>query len=649
MDTTTEQARQRLKEVFEELDRLSRSDDLPNQVIPAILQATRRALDAAGGCAWMPKDSANQTFQPIGIVGDARDLVLEAGENGPAPRTPVLGAVRKAFHDDKPVVVGPEQNEFEGTPLHDRTQLFVPVHAIGRPMALLHMVLDRQVDPKTYREHVGVCQEGTRALGTYLGKRQNTLLQKDTASQAALLRVVHHLMKFRDPKVVAHELANRARPLLEAQRVAVVGLWSRSQPVAFSDAVHLNQRAVLVRTAQLLAEVARDRNAPLSYTRDQALHGEDEPVRPLLDDLFRLSNAEAVSLVPIVERGEVLGVLLAEHATRDEVGTRSPYQQELARQAGPILDGAIAWHRRPLRRTSDLLAWVRDRPAMALARAGVAVGIVATLVVVLFFVPVPLNIHADARLSPVNLRTVAAPVGQEIQRVLVESGESVEKGDPLLELDSSALEMKRSQTRSAIAKQKVRLDAARAEGKDAAIRRAELEIRRLRLKEQRLSRKIARCEIQSPMAGVVLDDRPKRLEGQTVQKGKELLRIGDLESFELVMEVQEEDLALLERAVERHKGKADGVRVEFLSRAWPNKTLTGEAPSFSSLSPTSVPSESKRQHIFEVRVPIDLDQIQPKFAMANPSGRAKLHVGQSSLAYRIGRGPWRFLKMTLMF
>lgn len=643
MTLTADQLQQFVRQALEQLEQLSRSDQPPAQVIPQMLQVLTRVTEGRGAVVWMPADAQSQSFQPVGIVGEAASMALDAEHN---PLTPVADGINRAWSESAPIAASPNQVEFQDTPLHQSTQFYVPIEAMGGKAGVLHLINSGELDPKSYRQYVGFTRQAAHAIGNYLGKRKGERLQIDTSAYTAILRAVHQMVRITEPDQLMHELANLTRPLIEAQRVAAVGFRRGGRrDVAFSDAIDTNRRAVLVRTVEMLAQHCREREVSLSFTRDQQLHGEDESLRPLLNDLFSLSNAQAVCMTPIQHNERTLGVLIVEYADPEQVGKRSPYQQELAHQAGPILDQAMAWHTRPLRRTSNAISRLRRRPVAAVGKTVAALAVAAAVIFGLFFVPVPLYVHADAQLQPARQAMVSAPMDGRILEVLVESGERVEEGEVLIRLNKSHLQLRMAEIEKAIAQKRVQLDAARSAGRLADVRAAQLAIEKLKIRQERIERKIARSSITSPIDGVVLTRHPQRLEGMSVKQGRELLRIGDLSQFNLVMEVPEQEIALLAHSL----AHGDAIEVTFLSRLWPRMEQTTRITDFSAFAPTSTPDRAGTGYAFDVTVPIDLQGVNRKLALANPSGRAKLHAGEGSIAYRYGRDAWQFIKMTLLF
>lgn len=645
MTPTADQVQQLVQQALRRFEQLVVSDRPTGEVLQSMVQTLAQPTGASGVLAYMPTDRSGQQFMVTARYGDSSPLALDgSGQLTP----PVAEAVRSAMQQAKPVVVSPEQESFLGTDLSDATQFYIPIDAVGRVMGAVHLILPGGLDPKVYRQYIAFAQQGARSAGMYLARRQSEVLQQDAASGHTLLKLTRQLLPLEKPVDVIHELANQARPALEAQRVAVIGYpKGKRDPglVRFSDAVDTNRKAVLVRSVQMLAEAVREREAPMTFTRQQELADEDEPLAPLLEELWNLGNAQAVSLMPLRGEREVVGVMVAEFGRTDQASQKASTQQELCQQTGPILARTIELHRRPLRRTSSLLAKVKDRPVPALVRAVIVAAVVATLVKLLAFTPVPIHVRGDARLEPAQMAVMSAPHAAQVEQVLVETGDEVEEGQLVARMDASDLRLQLAETNKSIEEQWVRLRSARSQNKQSQVRAAQLRIDQLEIRRQRLQRDLEQAEVRSMIAGTVLTEAPRRLEGQTVREGDTLIETADLSEFELVVDLREEDVALVERALSEGRE----VPLSFLSRPWPNQVQHARITNLKSISPTSAPDQQSQQHLFKVRVAVELEGLSPRLVMANPSGRAKLHVGEGSVLYRYGRRVWHFLRMTLLF
>lgn len=640
MSQTAEHLQQMVQQALAEFERLASSDQPPTPVLQQMLSTLVRVLGCSGGAVWMTTDNTFRNFKPVVQAGQKAALITSAAEAD----NPVQQVVARAAAENKPIAVSPEQGEFAGSPLQALTQFYIPIDALGRVAGVIHLLAVPELDPKVYRQYVTFAQHGARAAAVYLAKRQSQVLKDDAASHGSIVKLMQKLLTLHRPADVAHELANHGRQLLEARRVAVVGYWRRKPHSEFSNTIEVNRRAVLVQAVEELAEHVRQREVPMSFARDQKLDGEDEALAPLLGQLWEKGEAGAVCMTPLRSGETIVGVMIAEYDDAADAGRRGTVQQELCQQAGPVLDQAVRWHTRPLRRTSNALDSIRRRPFAKLMRTVVTMALVAAIVYVLFFMPFYMNVTANARLEPAHLAAITAPHAGRVLKIHVDTGQNVAAGDVLISLDDTDLQLERAETLKAIDGTRVELEAARRAADLSKMRTTELRIEQLQLSLQTVERQIERCSIRALIDGVVLDETPEHWIGATVSEGHVLLTLGDLKGFELTIEVPEGDLMLVEQALRSDTA----VPVDFLSHAWPDLTQHATITDLSSLSPTTRVSEYNQQaQVFRISVPVELEGLAPQLVLANPTGRAKLQLPDRSIAYRWGRGVWHFGRMTL--
>lgn len=642
MSQTADQVQRLVQQALGEFEQQMSSDEKPSSVLTKMMETLLRTTQGVGAVAWMFKDPEHPEFTSVAQVGPASPLVFD-----PEGRiqTPVREVLQQSASQGKPIIVAPDQPDFQKTDLHNTCQFIVPIDAMGRTLGVVQLIHTKDLDPKVYRQFVMFTQQASRAAGLYLARRQSNVLREDLDAATRMLKMSHQLVKVSTPEDLIHELANLARNALKAQRMSAVGYWRNKTEVAFSDTIEVNRKAVVVRTVELLAEVVRDRRVPMVFLRDQELEPEEQSLLPLLEDLYSHGAAEAIVLTPLMVDKKVVGVLIGEYDDAEEASARSATQSEVAGQAAPLLNQVVEWRYRPLRRTSDLLASIRRRPMSSMGKVAVAVAIVWFVIHVLFFVPMPVSVFGEARLEPAKLALITAPEAGRISDVKIVNGEAVERGQVLATMDDIDLKLELAEIVQKISGERVELEASRREGDRPKLQASQLRIEQYQLQKQSLERKIERAQVRTPIGGVVLDDRPQRLIDRTVAQGDELMSVADLTEFELVIDLHEEDLAAVEEAI--RDGKE--VEVSFLSRPWPDLVQHAKVTNIEQLSPTSRPDEYQKQHVFRIIVPIELEGLSPQLVLANPTGRAKLITPPRSIAYGVFGGVWRFLKMTLFF
>lgn len=641
MTSSTDQVQQLVQNALKQFENIVQSQDPPTKVLNQLIQTIATATEAIGAIAWMPTDASMQAFAPMAKIGDAAPFAFTPDAQ-PLPQ--VTQIIQRAIQGTKTVVVTPQQDEFTGTPLHGSTQFYIQIQAVGRILGVIHIINSPHLDPQAYQQYAAFIQQGAQAVGAYLMQRQSRILKEDFDGQGQLLAITRHLLKLDNPQDVIHELATQARPLLEAQRVGAVSFTKKNPLSAFSDTIDINSKAVVVRAYEMLAQAVQQRQAPMAFTKNQPLEGEDHELEPLLNQAFELGNAQALSMTPIRHDNLIIGALIAEYDSPDTASRHASNQQELSLQAGAILHHAAIANTRPLRKTSNVIASIAKHPASSLLKTAIALAIFAAIIYGLFFVPIAMPIRGDARLEPSRLAMITAPHPGVIQNVLVKTNDLVKKDQILFQMEDTDFKLSYNEEDLANKSEAINADEAIRQLNSPAALSSNLKIQQGNIRKESLQRRIDRSKIRSLIDGVVLTESLEQLEGRTVAQGDSLLTVADLSRFDLIMEVAEHDLLLIEQSLQ------DGpLPVTFLLRAWDEIPQTATITNIKSIAPTSTPNKDQTLHVYQITIDIELQGMPTQFILANPTGRARIETQPRSIAYRYGRGVWRFLKMTILF
>ena len=647
MSSTADQIQQMVQQALRRFDELASSEMPLSQVVTEMADLVCRTVAGLGTVVWLPTDKEATRYRAVARAGHLASITI-GEESGPIPQTETV--IRQTLREGKAAVISPDQAEFAGTELQRTTQFMLPIDASGRFSGVMHLICTAELDPKQYRQYAAFAQQAARSLGVYLANRQTKLLRSDAASAEQILRLTRRLSETRKPADAVHELATQARQLLEASRVSAVGFWKGSSHPAFSDTPQINQRAVLVRTVQMLADTVRQRQVPMTFVRDEQLREEDLSLAPLLTELWNLGGGNVISMMPIRSDDQtIIGVLIAEYPSPEEAGRRLATQQALCQNAGPLLKHIIEWHFRPLRRTSNVLAAVHAKPIASAVKLAIALTVIAAAVWALFFMPVPVHVWADARLEPAAMQSITAPMTGRVDRVLVSTGEVIEAGQALIQLDTTDLLFEQAEALAEQQEAQLTLNTVMASQdkpeKPAEVRGAHLRLEYASARLAHIEYKIQQATITAQIDGVILTERPERLEAMTTNEGDDLLTIADLSRYDLTLEIAEDDLAVLQDSL-IDTGPSE---VSYIIRPWPDLTQRAVVTNTREIWPTSVPNESQTQHVFRIIVPVEPEQLPLNMDMANLTGRAKIETQPRSVAFKYGRNVWRFIKLTLLF
>lgn len=255
------------------------------------------------------------------------------------------------------------------------------------------------------------------------------------------------------------------------------------------------------------------------------------------------------------------------------------------------------------------------------ARAGAAV---ALLLALLFVVPLPLGTHTQGVVWPGERAQLRAGAPGFVTRLLVEPGSEVEPGQPLIEIESPALESERAVARARVEELRARLHAERYSERAAA----EQTERELAVAEAALARSLERDAERTLRAGArgrFLVAGGEDWTGRFVRQGELLgwVLADQLDTVRVV--VSQDDVGLVRQATEavavRAVSRIDEVHEAVVRSEVPAASRTLPARSLGSLGGGPWPSD-----------PDDPEGLR----VAEPVFQLDLAVGSAGLGRAIG-------------
>ena len=403
----------------------------------------------------------------------------------------------------------------------------------------------------------------------------------------------------------ATALAVELAQLLGCRRVTVGLLHGEAlRVVGTSQATPLDERH----------EAAAQLTAAMHEALDQGLSVAWPPVVPLPPVSLaqrELAGPGSACSVPIVAGTSAVGALVLERDDRPFTPPEIALCEDVGSFAGHILrlqQAALApWHERIADRIRERLATPRHR------QLAWASGLLA--VVVLLAVPLPWRVSAPARLEGSVQRAVVAATDGFLQQASVRPGDAVKAGQVLAQLSSQDLELERKRRESELRQHETAYRAAEARND-----RTQMVISQARAAEAQALLALAegqleRSQLVAPFDGVVIKGDLTHNLGAPVQKGEVLLVLAPGDSFRLIVEVDESDIAAV-RA---------GQRGQLALASRPEEPLA-----FTTRRIVPVATSADGRNYFEVEG--TLDRPQPNLR-PGLSGVAKIEAGEQPLAW----------------
>lgn len=355
--------------------------------------------------------------------------------------------------------------------------------------------------------------------------------------------------------------------------------------------------------------------------------------------LVRSSGNQACT-IPLINNGKMFGAVTLERSAStlfkpDEIQAF----EHIAALLGPIVFLKWANDRAWLTRIrQDSTAWFAQH--FSKADAAFKIGLYAAVLglLSLLFIPLSYNISAPARLEGSTQRALVAPENGFLQQAYVRPGDHVKTNQVLAELADEELQLDIRRWQSELAQYENTYSAALAQSNRVDMVVNESKAQEARTQLALAQQKLDRSHIVAPFDGIIIQGDLKQLLGAPVQRGDTLLTIAPTDSYRLMIEVDERDIADIKL---NQTGKIALVSL-------PNTPLP-----FRVVSITPAATNKDERNFFEVEGAIEPDSLsssQSNLALAlrpGLKGVAKIKAGQHSIIWSLTHHIVDWAKITL--
>lgn len=416
-------------------------------------------------------------------------------------------------------------------------------------------------------------------------------------------------------EAAAADFATRLAAWYRASRVSI-GILNRgaSRVMAVSHGVTVDFRQELMALVAAAMDEAIDQAASIVYP--------DISTQPRIvfahAALMSRHGGSAVS-VPLVENGSIVGAVTLERHGQEHFNVDEQAScVQVLHTLSPVLllkrsgERSLAAHA-----TSALAGAWRSLSATSPARK-ITVAVAAAALLAAFAVPLPYRISAPVRLEGAVQRVLTAPDDGYIQQVAVRPGDPVKAGQTLAQLAQQDLQLERSKAESELAQYESSYGMALAQADRSMLVSYQAKASGIRSRIDLISRQIERAQIVAPFDGVVISGDLSQSLGAPVQKGNPLLVVAPHDSYRLIVEVDERDIAELKA------GAAGSMRLTAL----PDQSMSFAVER---IAPVAVSREGR--HFFEAEGRLDSNSAAIRPGL---EGIARIDAPARSLASMLG-------------
>jgi multidrug resistance efflux pump len=535
--------------------------------------------------------------------------------------------VGRAVHERRGVVVRSDADEESPATGELRLRLAFPVRLEDR----VHSVVALDITPRPQAELAAALRQlqwGAAWLQKW-GLEQDAGPGREVRDRlASALEITAAALEEEGFHAAATAFVTELATRLECDR-ASVGFVRRKQVRvgALSHSAQFGKQMNLIRSIGLAMGEAVDQKAVLVYPEPD---GGGAHVLHAHDQLARAHGDRAVLTVPFVTRaGRAFGALTLERCAPQPFDAPAiELCDAVASLAGTVLEEKRRNDRLLITKIGDA-AWEQVRRLLGPRHAVYKLVAALLLGLTLFFsfFRADFRVTAKTTLEGQVQRVVTAPFAGFIAEAPVRGGDIVREGDLMARLDDRDLQLEFSRwshEREQYALEQRRAMAAR----DMAL--TNVLTKRINQAEAQialLTEQIGRTRIAAPFEGLVVSGDLSQQLGAPVETGQVLFEVAPLESYRLMLQVDESDIGYVR----------PGQTGDLILTAMPGEKL---AFTVSKLTPIAVTEEGKSHFLVEAALEGATDRLRPGM-----EGFGKVRIDRRLLIWIWTHDLWDWLRL----
>jgi multidrug efflux pump subunit AcrA (membrane-fusion protein) len=643
-----EQTKQQIRGLVREIAQIAKSDVSPQDFYDAVLNRVVSALAAVGGAIWTVTETGQLTLE---YQINLRETRLAESEDDQVKHGRLL---RKVISSGEGMLMAPQSgagDAEEGSNPTDFLLVLGPLKTAHETAGVMEVFQRPGGSVTVQRGYLRFLLQMCDLASEYLKSRKLQHFTDRQALWAQLEQFTRLVHKGLDPCDTAYTIANEGRRLIECDRVSVAvcrGRKCKIEAVSGQDTFDKRSNAIILLTRLARAVVAT--GEAMWYTGDTSMMAPqvEDAVQEYVDEC----HSKTVAVVPLKEPHDktdplahprVVGALIIEQIEDSRPSEGLPQRIDVVSEHSSLALTNVQEHNdlflMPVWRAIGKSRWVLE--ARQLPWTITAVIALAVVSAFLCFWPANLELTARGTLQPATRRPVFANVEGEVTKVLVDHGDMVKKGQPLLEMQSSDLDVQFADAQgklneaveesAAVAKQLSKHDQLK-EGEEFELMgrretlRAQIisDTRRLEL----LKIKQERLTVTSPIDGQVTTWHVRdSLIHRPVKIGDVLVTVvAPQDDWELELRLAEDRMGFVKDAQAK---LGDELKVEYVTATNPGATHHGTVKEIEK----NAQIRGEDGNTVLIRVAIDKNDVPDRRPGAGVT--AQIDCGRTSVGYRV--------------
>ncbi len=601
---TVEQTKQQIRTLINEIAEMSRTDTAAEEYYPAVLKRIVDALAAVGGAIWLLNEAGqlNLSYQ----INVNQSLLNHEGEDASKHSKLLSRLFMRGKSELIPANSMLGEDQQEGNP-SDYLLVVAPLATGKQTTGLVEIFQRPDSAPNIQRGYLRFLEQMAGLIGEWLkGHNLQRVSDRQLMWQQAdhFARLVHDNLDLRD---TAFTIANEGRQLIGCDRVSVALKRGRKCKVeAISGQDTIESRSNIVSSLNNLA--TRVVSAGRSLWYDGSAEDLPPQLEEAIEDYVDLSHGRTIAVLPIrrpekvidgdvhsketiqredLSKREIIGALIIE-----QIESQVPAETLRARcdlvyeHTARALCNSMTHSElflMPLWRFLGRAMWLFR--GSALPKTTAVLALLTIVLLAMFLVKIDLDMEANGTLKPVEQNQLFAHVDGEIAEVMVDHGDVVQAGQPLVRLRNRELEIQATELRGQFdetLKQIVSLEELTNNASTEAVERMRLfgQLREYKTRKQTIESQLLLIKEKeeqlirrSPISGIVMDWKLReKLMARPVVTGQVLVNVANpAGEWELELLMPEKRMKYLDDAI---KKSGEPLPVDFILATNPSDNHT---------------------------------------------------------------------------
>jgi hypothetical protein len=531
-----------------------KQDDL-KAYLGVFLQAAIDIMAGEGGKLWVVHET---TLREVLRSGKS-DQYLPVQADGSADEAGLLETIQTDF---RPAVTHMAPRDGHGDAL---IGVFIPI-VVENAVFSVFMVLLKRKDNLVYREEIAFLSALGLTVKNFLGQKQMPKVKDRLEEISKLFDINRAIFSSIDDMEIAYYLANAVPSVIKADRcIAALEKNGKIEITAVSGQDVIERKSEAVGNLEdLLSHIFRG-GEPATLTRESVESVTDPGFLQAIKKYFADSPFDTLYAHPIRDDHTGYGVISIETSRQEGFPANEiALFNFIVRQVMLSFKNIKRYRDIPFvglwNRVHERYLKIKTMPRAAV---GFRVFVVLCVFAVFFLFRVEKNINADCKILPAYRYFARPRVDGYLKKFLVREGQLVGTGRTVAQLDDERINKLLREARARQESAKANMTKYFGIGNISDYEIEKMRYEAIALEIQLLEQSLAETQIIAGKKGVVLTSDIELNEkiDKPVQKGEELLELGDIENLVLEVEVPESKIRSIDKEGE----------VQFLLNSFPEK------------------------------------------------------------------------------